>query len=189
MDQHLICVRNGKKKTYRYRLRLQSFGLFYNGHCFTMNTDDIFLIKKIRNFCRVHGLQFNDKNLSYTRNTSYRREYFSHYKPAVFQRYFCIYCGRLIPCKQITVDHIIPVKKASENPVYQNFVRALGWRGINDYHNLGAACRKCNSKKSSKTGMWLIRGFVGKSNLFQIVRWFIRILVPAVFVVLIVHLT
>lgn len=186
MDKHRICVRNGKKRTYKYRRKLRSFGLHWSENCFTMDTDDIYHIRKIRRFCRFHQLEFNDKNLSYTRNTSYRQEFFSHYKPAALGRYFCIYCGKLIPYGQVTVDHIIPVKKASEDPVYQKFVRILGWNGVNDYRNLGAACRRCNSRKSAKTGLWLIRGFIGKSNLFQIVRWIIRILVPVVLIALII---
>ena len=37
-----------------------------------------------------------------------------------------------------------------------------GISDINDVKNLVPSCEKCNSKKGSKMGLWLIRGDIGK---------------------------
>jgi 5-methylcytosine-specific restriction endonuclease McrA len=48
--------------------------------------------------------------------------------------YTCQYCGDAFPGSQLTIDHVVP--------------RSLG--GATDWDNCVAACRPCNTKKSSK---------------------------------------
>lgn len=174
MEKYALHIKNGRHRTYSYRKKLKSMGLRYDGHAFGITTDDPALLKKIHRFCFFHGLKCIVMNPEYCRNTTYRNDFFRHYKPAVLGKYFCIYCGRLLSPETVTVDHIIPVKKASENSAYQKFIQIMHWKGVNDHRNLGAACRRCNSRKGAKTGLWLLRGYIGKSSLFQYFRWTVR---------------
>jgi len=60
-------------------------------------------------------------------------------------KYSCQYCGKVLKSTQATIDHVFP--------------KTLG--GQSTFENCVVACKKCNSKKSSKTleesGMKLIR--------------------------------
>jgi 5-methylcytosine-specific restriction endonuclease McrA len=60
-------------------------------------------------------------------------------------KYSCQYCGKVLKSTLATIDHVLP--------------KALG--GQYTFENCVVACKKCNSKKSSKTleesGMKLIR--------------------------------
>jgi len=49
--------------------------------------------------------------------------------------WLCAYCGVHLEGRNATVDHVIPID--------------LG--GTDDEHNLVAACRPCNGKKSNRT--------------------------------------
>ncbi len=79
----------------------------------------------------------------------------------------CRYCGRHLKDKSdMTVDHVVPVAAVSKFGI-----RALFWRGycrhegiqdINEMRNLVPACRRCNSRKGQKTGIWLVRAVLGK---------------------------
>lgn len=77
----------------------------------------------------------------------YRYYYFKK-NPGLFGAiWFCSQCHKiLIGKKNVQVDHIW----------------ALGAGGINRTINTAAICRKCNSRKSDKTGLWLINGILGK---------------------------
>ena len=46
---------------------------------------------------------------------------------------------------------------------------------VNDIRNLAPACRDCNSKKSDKMGLWVIRGWLGKYKLYWIILRIIQI--------------
>lgn len=48
---------------------------------------------------------------------------------------------------------------------------------INDLRNLVAACSRCNSKKSAKMGIWIIRGKIGRHQHLWIFRHIVRIAV------------
>lgn len=41
-------------------------------------------------------------------------------------------------------------------------LRLNGINDINDTRNLVPACRKCNSRKGANTGIWIIRGLIGR---------------------------
>ena len=46
---------------------------------------------------------------------------------------------------------------------------------VNDIRNLAPACRDCNSKKSDKMGLWVVRGWLGKYKLYWIILRIIQI--------------
>lgn len=77
----------------------------------------------------------------------YRYYYFKQ-NPGLFGViWFCSQCHKiLIGKKNVQVDHIW----------------ALGAGGVNRTINTAAICKKCNSRKSDKTGLWLLNGLIGK---------------------------
>lgn len=135
-------------------------------------------MKEIKTFCKRHFLDIEILDQRFTASSNYREEFFKHHAPVLKKYYFCIYCGRLLTRRTLQVDHIVPIHKAKTNKWVRRYLsRKKFQKGVNDYHNLGASCRKCNLSKSDKMGLWTIRGKIGKSNLFQIMRWIIRFLI------------
>lgn len=72
--------------------------------------------------------------------------------------------GFSVKTRKMYVDHIVPVNKG----------------GTNMRYNLTPACFKCNQKKKDKTGIWVVRGVIGKmiytpfqaiSNLYTGIFW------------------
>lgn len=168
-------------KTYRYRDTLKKFGLSYTekGYKWTVEIPNDERGKRrkeeIKQFCKVHRLNFMWKSTEYARDTKYRKRFFEEREPVVGKFYVCMYCGKLIKRDEVQVDHIIPVFRAETDWKVQMLIKNLGWKGVNDVKNLGASCGGCNRKKSSKMGWWLIRGILGKFFLFQCIRWGMRI--------------
>ena len=74
----------------------------------------------------------------------------------------CCYCGKKLKKREIEVDHLIPVYKAKRQRHWQKKLP----NGVNDKTNLVAACRHCNRMKSSKTGLWYVRGLLGQHQLY-----------------------
>ena len=77
----------------------------------------------------------------------YRYHYFKQ-NPGLFGKiWFCSQCHKILwGKKNVQVDHIW----------------ALGAGGVNRTINTVAICRKCNSRKSDKMGLWLLNGLLGK---------------------------
>ena len=96
----------------------------------------------------------------YHRSTDYRKRYFRKHK-GFTGIYCCPYCGKLLTEDTATVDHIIPVNAAKKSFLLRLLLRNTD-DGINNMRNLTVACWKCNSKKSSKCGVWILRGKLGK---------------------------
>lgn len=79
--------------------------------------------------------------------------------------YRCVYCGCIHKKDKITVDHLIPVYKVEQSSyrnIFRKLLSAMKIDNINSDRNLVPACRRCNSKKGSKTGFWIVRGLLGK---------------------------
>lgn len=103
-----------------------------------------------------------------SRSNNYRAIFFrTHPKPE--NGYRCLYCNKRIPDHKIEVDHIFPVRRA-KTKYGQRFLKRHGINSVNDSRNLAAACHKCNRKKGSKGGMWLLRAMLGKYKWYWIVR-------------------
>ncbi len=128
-----------------------------------------------RKFCLKTGISCDIIDENFVRNTSYRKDFFENNKPKYGNKYRCIYCGRLFVKEKITVDHIYPVD-AAKYKANQVFLKLFGIKDINCLKNLGAACERCNKRKSAKTGMWVVKGIIGKSDFLWYVRYVLRIL-------------
>lgn len=103
------------------------------------------------------------------RGTRYREDHFLVHAPDLFGKYRCVYCGKLMTKKEATVDHLIPVQGAKRSRFWQLILERLKYDGVNDPRNLVTACKKCNSSKGSKTGIWILFGWLGKHTLY----WFL----------------
>ena len=110
----------------------------------------------------------------YTRGSDYRATYFKTYEPAVHAKYRCAYCGRKFKRKDITVDHIFPVNKLMYQKTTRDLAKMYGIHGANEPKNLVAACKSCNSKKGTNMGSWIIRGFIGRSEMIWKIRYALR---------------
>lgn len=101
------------------------------------------------------------------RSANYRCNFFKANKGLRGHRkhYHCSYCGRIKKKDDITVDHLIPVNKVLKGchkRFWKMVLRLNGINDINDTRNLVPACRKCNSRKGANTGIWIIRGLIGR---------------------------
>ena len=80
--------------------------------------------------------------------------------------------------KNVTVDHIVPVKKAKKKKMYQKILQVMKIEDVNDPKNLVCACYSCNARKSSKGGFWVLRGFLGKFKIYWVLNitfWIVSI--------------
>lgn len=99
------------------------------------------------------------KEEMFFRGSSYRYD-FIRANPGFHGYYICRYCGKPLKKDKMTVDHRIPVRKAETSWLYRKLLMRYP-RGVNDVRNLVPACEKCNKRKGSKTGIWLLRGYTG----------------------------
>ena len=96
-------------------------------------------------------------NSKYERDSSYRERYISAHPPKN-GKYRCVYCGRLVAKDKMEVDHVVAVDRVKRNRLYRLCVP----NGVNDLNNLVCSCHRCNHKKGSKGGLWIIRGHFWK---------------------------
>lgn len=134
-------------------------------------------VTSLKRLCRQNKVKFEINNDFGKRSTTYRAEYFKHNKPIYKKFYRCVYCGRLLSRKKITVDHIYPVKKVNESTYYQDKLKRMGADSVNDYRNLVSACFRCNAKKSSKTGWWIIKAKIGSMKYYWLVVHIIEFII------------
>lgn len=170
-----IIVKDGENKTYQYRKSLYHYGLRFNKKgkyvgSWKMKTDDMNQVEKIKSFCHNHRLYFRTFPETLKRSSTYRDVFYNNNPPVFGNYYVCAYCFFPYKKKNITVDHIIPVGQ-----VHTNFCRyllqILNIENINESKNLAAACKRCNSRKNKKIGLWTLRGFLGKKKWFIISAW------------------
>lgn len=172
-----IAVKDGAESVQNYRMKLSLLGLReeeegkFSGRFFSKRK-----VERVKSFCDSHHLKFLYDNEYGERNTYYRYTFFSNNPPQVLGKYyFCAYCGRLHTRRYMTVDHLYPVGKVSKGIRMQKKLKRMGIKSINDEKNLVAACRSCNSAKSAKTGIWILRGRLGRHKWYWMTRWAVRI--------------
>lgn len=110
-------------------------------------------------------------------STDYRKRFFERYRPAFGDYYFCSYCGRPVKKDRVTVDHLYPVDRVKTSRSLRRRLEKCGYDSVNDPKNLVPACRSCNSRKGTKTGLWIIAGSLGRIQPLWFVRWPARIAV------------
>lgn len=174
----LVRVFDGKRKTYRYRKDLKRLGFRFDSkpeaHWWAEAGEDE--VPGLEEWCFQRRLEIETPFSK--RSTDYRKVFFGANGPNCGrERYFCAYCGLPVHQDLITVDHLIAVKQAQRSRFYLEKLRQWGCGSVNEAQNLVACCKRCNSRKGTKAGIWVLRGLVGRSNCFWIIRWVIRLLV------------
>lgn len=126
-------------------------------------------------FAKKHKLRYYVVSSFSSRSGNYRKQFFTKVRPFVGDYYFCVYCGRLLHRKDVTVDHLYPVGKVRKLPRLQRKLRKQGILSVNDVKNLVPACEKCNAHKAAKMGLWIIRGKLGRHPYLWVLRHGFRI--------------
>lgn len=170
----------GKQKNrsiWQYRKKMKSFGLSYSKaeRCYYAAIADPKLLQKIERYCFWHNLRFETCDLFSQRSSDYRKVFFRTYPPIFGDKYFCAYCGRLYKKNWISIDHLYPVAKVRSNTKLKEHLKKIGASSVNDPKNLVPACLRCNQSKGTKTGLWILKGKIGRHQRLWIVRWVIRL--------------
>lgn len=142
----------------------------------------IYKSKQLKKFCESKKIKFEIDTKYGKRSNTYRNIFFKNVNPPFFNRYFCVYCGRILSKEQVTVDHLFPVGEVNKNIRLQKKLKKMGAKSVNDYQNLVPSCKKCNNKKGSKMGIWIIKGRIGRYQKLWLIRWTVRIIVASMFI-------
>ncbi len=173
-----VTVLSNNEFTKRQVKALRKFGLEWDGLDFCGYIPQKKTLLKVKYYCQQHHLKFKINNSLGNRSTDYRRIFLKTNKPQFMGKfYICAYCGRLMKESRMTVDHLYPIGRSSKSVKYQEMLESKGIKNINDPKNLVPACRVCNQRKSAKTGIWIIRGHLGRNKYIWYIRWFIRIVI------------
>lgn len=189
---YTVEILSGRNSTYYFKDYLYENGMRYTrkGKKFVGKFSNESHIDKLRIFCKSNKLVFIVYDEYKDRSNDYRERFFKKNPPLFFDKYYvCAYCFKPLKLKSVTVDHIISVKKAKTNRMVNYLLKRLKIDDINDERNLCACCTSCNSKKGSKAGFWLIRGFLGKKKIiiYSVYTFFIlflSILIYAIYKIL-----
>ena len=170
-------ILNGKNKTYQYKSKLYRLGFRFiknqNHGRWTKDCKESEL-KKIKRFCKKKKLEYAIYEDGYTRSSNYRYNFFKEHPGFLGKFYQCAYCGHIHTRKNITVDHIIPVDKVikgKKREKYKKILKRQGIEDVNDVRNLVAACKRCNQRKSSNTGFWILKARIGKHPAFWLIYY------------------
>lgn len=180
----ILRVFNGKKvKTYDYRKKFREYGFdfikkSYNKSYWELKvekTEKIKYIEEIKKHFEDLGFKVFFLSSNDIRSNNYRNIFFENNK-GIKGYYICSYCGLIISKEKVSVDHILPINKTFKSKPLKLLKKFLKIENINDYKNLAPACKRCNSKKGSKTGLWIIRGFLGR-NLWSWIILYISLII------------
>ena len=103
------------------------------------------------------------------RSGDYRTRYFDA-NPGLFGKgwYICPYCGKVMRNKKkIDIDHIHSVHRVKNSMFLTRKFKKLE-DGVNDLRNLTHSCRRCNRRKGSKGGIWVLLGRYGLFIMFPL---------------------
>jgi len=138
-------------------------------------------------FSYGHKEPYIEQNKKLRHSSNYRAMYFEHNPGLKNKFYFCPYCGKVMWNKdKITIDHIYSVRYVQVRPNLRKRFSELDY-GVNSISNLTSCCKRCNSRKGSKGGLWIIRGKYGK-YFMSLVRLLMFIGLIAVFILLILQI-
>lgn len=178
---YTLRIRNGAQNVRRYRFimwwkefnRIQKeYSVYYEKKKCTGREK-----RRMEHFCARKGLSFTAVPTQYTRSSDYRRRYFAAHRPLRGNRYRCAYCGRKKKKEKITIDHIFPVHAMEQMPAVRRRAALLGIHGVNDLKNLCTACERCNQKKGTQMGWWIMRGFLGRKEWYWKLRFLFLLLI------------
>ncbi len=117
--------------------------------------------------------------MSFRKSSNYREKYIQKNPPFYKGGYRCTYCGRFVSKENMQVDHIVSVTQGKMSVSMQNKFYRKGWKGINDERNLTCSCAACNDYKSSKGGIWVLRGMLRKHKWYWPLRRIIETMLLA----------
>ena len=130
---------------------------------------------------------YTERNRKLKRSHNYRQRFFEANPGWRGKYYICPYCGRIMWNKaKISVDHIYSVRRVQFTPHLRERFSALV-DGVNDPSNLVACCKRCNSRKGKKGGLWVWRARHG-AKFMPFVRATMQLAMIVAIVVLIVML-
>ena len=169
--KYTVEIKDGRNKTYYYRSELYKLGFRFKkkNKIWVLKTYDHSLIEYYSMFAKARKLNISCFDEYHDRNNYYRSDFFKYYKPQIKGKYICAYCGKLLSPEEVSVDHIIPIKKAKRNRFARTLMKIIKINDINDCRNLTASCMSCNAKKGSKLGLWAIRGYLGRYKSFWLI--------------------
>ncbi len=171
-----IRIRNGKNKTYQKRDKLHELGFQftksgkYSGF-WSIQLESEEEADRIVHWARRNGFVVSKIDEDSRRSTDYRKQFFLTHEPNFGKYYLCADRGRPLNCTNIEVDHCIPIDKVQKKRFYVWLIKKLGFNSINDPRNLVASCHRCNRAKGNKSGLWTIRGLLGKYRAFWFILW------------------
>lgn len=110
------------------------------------------------------GIKYTCYRVEYERANNYRQTFFQRTKGP----YRCRYCNKKLSKDKVFVDHIVPVAKTQKSRTARMMLAMRRCGSVNDIRNLAPSCKDCNSKKSDKMGLWIIRGWFGKYKAYWI---------------------
>ena len=165
-------VKDGGNRTYffryvlkeNYRLSFQKTGKYTGVWKGNVTAEQC---KNLEAFCNKNRLKFNRIEKQFNRSHDYKKIFFEN-NHGFFneEKYFhCAYCGRILKRSDVTVDHVISIQKVKSSQhkmFYRRLMFKLNIKNINESKNLVASCKKCNSSKGAKAGLWILRGFIGR---------------------------
>lgn len=184
MTEKKIAVKSGGNDVHVYKWYFLKNGFAQEDNKYTKYCGHKREITKIKEFCKKNKLKFFYDNEYGERSSDYRKIFFTK-NPSDNGKYMCVYCGRYYPKEKITVDHLYPVNKVSQNEKLQRRLQKHGIDSLNDTSNLVAACFSCNRQKSDKTGKWILLGKIGQYKWLWHIRRTLALVIIVVFVYLI----
>ncbi|MEG1482907.1 MAG: HNH endonuclease signature motif containing protein [Cetobacterium sp.] len=179
MSYITIKVSNGKKKTYsfkecllkeQFKFTKKPYGRSYWEKKIDNDIRGKEVIGDIASYFKERGLNVLTLYPENRRSNNYRQIFLENNK-GINGYYFCAYCGKILNEKYLAVDHIIPINKASKSKFLKWILELIKINDINDIKNLTPSCKKCNSRKASKTGFWIVRGLLGKYTVTWVLTW------------------
>ena len=113
-------------------------------------------------------VKYNEKS------NDYKDKFFADFKPQYKNAYFCAYCGRIINKSAVEISHLYPPSEIKRNVNLKFRLMKRNIFNADDIKNLVPACKKCFRKKGNKTGMWVIKGKLGRHGGLWPVRHFMN---------------
>ena len=115
---------------------------------------------------RKHHIRYRAYQECYARSSGYRSAFFRENG----EKNHCRYCGKRLTKSSTFVDHVIPVAKAKSDKWARFLLKIRGINNVNDVRNLVPACYRCNKRKGTKMGLWVLRGWIGMPKFFIAIR-------------------
>ena len=171
-----------------YKQHLTSLGFSHVRGKYVIQLDDENEIETMNTLLESYRTKYQSYPNSYLRSGDYRKKFFDKNRPIFKDYYICAYCGRFLKKKDVTVDHIISIRKAQKSKILQFILRLVKINDINDEKNLTASCETCNKKKGQKLSLsYVLRGILGRKSWYWIIYYIVIIVVLVIVILQIVN--